>query len=154
MLKDGLHNKLQSTEDYFSKTLSVAEEKDSAFKPAEGMFTLAQQVAHVAQTNDWFLEGMFGTFREDFDVLEQEVYKITSLNGAKAWLDRSFEAFHDKLDASDEDVLKERRAPGAIMGGVPRYIVVGALADHCAHHRGSLATYLRILGKEPEMPYV
>ncbi|MCF8432232.1 MAG: DinB family protein [Melioribacteraceae bacterium] len=31
--------------------------------------------------------------------------------------------------------------------------VVGAIADHSAHHRGALAVYARLAGKVPKMPY-
>ena len=35
----------------------MIEEADSQFRPHEGMMTVAQQVAHTAQTLDWFIEG-------------------------------------------------------------------------------------------------
>jgi uncharacterized damage-inducible protein DinB len=42
---------------------------------------------------------------------------------------------------------------GEIMTGAPKMAVVGAIGDHTAHHRGALAVYARLLGKEPKMPY-
>ena len=39
------------------------------------------------------------------------------------------------------------------MGGVPKFAVISALSDHTAHHRGSLAVYACLIGKEPKMPY-
>lgn len=155
MLKDGLINKLDATEAYFNKTISVCEESDSDFKPQEGMFTLAQQVAHVAQTIDWFLDGMFSDrgFDLNFEAHQKVILMQKSLQESKQWLARSFNEFRDKISTVEDDLLKERIAPGPIMGGVPRYIVVGALADHTAHHRGSLSVYIRLIGKEPPMPY-
>ena len=42
---------------------------------------------------------------------------------------------------------------GEIMTGAPKMSVVGGIVDHTAHHRGALAVYARLLGKEPKMPY-
>ena len=39
------------------------------------------------------------------------------------------------------------------VGAVAIGSVIGALADHTAHHRGALAVYARMVGKEPKMPY-
>jgi len=36
----------------------------------------------------------------------------------------------------------------------PRLVVIGAISDHTAHHRGALTVYARLLGKEPKMPYM
>jgi uncharacterized damage-inducible protein DinB len=146
---------LDATEGYFDKTISVCEESDSDFQPQEGMFTLAQQVAHVAQTIDWFLDGMFSDrgFDLNFEAHQKVILMQTSLNESKKWLAKSFEEFRQKLQSVDDEVLKERLPPGPIMGGVPRYIIVGALSDHTAHHRGSLSVYIRMTGKIPPMPY-
>lgn len=155
MLADGLINKIDSTEAFFEKTLSAAQEEHGKFCPKEGMFTLAQQVAHVAQTVEWFVEGMFAKtgFDTEFDPLEAKVREVSSLKDAKKWLKEAFEKARDVIEKSDDDQLKDRIAPGPIMGGVPRYIAIGAMSDHTAHHRGSIAVYLRLLGVEPEMPY-
>ena len=51
---------------YFSRTCSVFKEEDSGFAPTPGQFTLAQHVAHVAQTIDWFISGGFAP--EGFDM--------------------------------------------------------------------------------------
>ncbi len=43
--------------------------------------------------------------------------------------------------------------PGPIMDRAPVLAVFEGITDHTAHHRGSLAVYARLLGKEPKMPY-
>jgi len=156
MLRDGLINKLDSTELFFNRTLSVCEEQDGPFKPRSDMFSLTQQVAHVALTVDWFLDGMFSKsgFDTNFEAHQKVIESQVSLNKAKAWLEKSFQSFRDKLESVDDEVLKQRLPAGPIMGGVPRYIVVGALVDHTAHHRGSISVYIRLLGKIPPLPYV
>jgi uncharacterized damage-inducible protein DinB len=43
--------------------------------------------------------------------------------------------------------------PEGIMSGLPKRAILHGMADHTAHHRGSLAVYARMLGKVPPMPY-
>jgi len=39
------------------------------------------------------------------------------------------------------------------MAGEPRAAIIAAIAEHTAHHRGSLAVYARLLGYVPPIPY-
>ena len=50
---------LAHTKQYFDRSTECLEEADSGFRPSEGMYTVAQQIAHVAETVDWFVEGGF-----------------------------------------------------------------------------------------------
>src|SRR4029434_6082692 len=50
-------NQLLASQDFFVRSTRVLDEADSGFRPQEGMMTVAQQVAHTAQTLDWFIEG-------------------------------------------------------------------------------------------------
>ena len=71
---------LQNQKTMFLRSTGALDEADSGFAPAEGMFTVAQQVAHVAQSLDWFVDGAFQ--REDgpnldFAGADQEIRKIS-----------------------------------------------------------------------------
>jgi len=57
------------------------------------------------------------------------------------------------LDAQTSEQMMLPIAEGPIMGGEPRATIVAAIAEHTAHHRGSLAVYARMLGYAPPMPY-
>ena len=48
---------LNSFKAFFDRSTACLDEEDSGFAPVEEMMTAAQQVAHVAQTVDWFFEG-------------------------------------------------------------------------------------------------
>ena len=50
-------SQLLASQDFFNRSTRVLDEADSTFKPHDGMMTVAQQVGHVAQTLDWFVEG-------------------------------------------------------------------------------------------------
>ena len=50
-------NQIRASKKFFERSTRVLDEADSEFRPKEGMMTVAQQVAHTAQTLDWFIEG-------------------------------------------------------------------------------------------------
>lgn len=148
-------NELKAGKEYFDRATRVLDESDAAFAPADGMMTAAQQIAHVAQTVDWFVEGAFGSgFSMDFEQHMKEVQKIKTLKEARAWLDRSYAKIVKIFSEKPIEELMKPLPEGPIMGGLPRVAIVGALADHTAHHRGALGVYARLRGKVPPMPYM
>lgn len=156
MIKQGLFGQLASMKEFFDRSTRVLEEADSTFAPKEGMFTAAQQVAHVAQTIDWFVAGAFaeGGFSLDFETLDKQVRAVTSLSAARTWMERACAAAKAGIAAhSDEDWMASLPT-GPIMGGQPRFVIFNAMTDHSAHHRGALTVYSRLLGKVPPMPYM
>ncbi len=151
-----LVRELASAKAYFDRSTRCLVEEDSTFSPSEGVMTAAQQVAHVAQTVDWFLEGAFRPegFNMDFEGHAKEIAKVESLAAAREWLDRSFASASEDLAARSADELAEGLPEGPIMGGAPRFTIVSAIQDHTAHHRGVLTVYSRLRGHEPTMPYM
>jgi len=147
---------LTNMKTFFERTLAALEESDSAFTPMPGMFNAAQQVAHTAQTVDWFLDGAFSPrgFDVDFPALEAEVRKVTSLAAAKKWLDEAFGRLEQALKERPASAWGQTIIKETVMGGAPRWTIIDGLADHTAHHRGSLAVYARLRGKTPAMPYM
>ncbi len=140
---------------FLSRTCSVFQEEDSAFAPDPGMFTVAQQVAHVAQTIDWFMDGGFGDkgFDMDFTAHQNEVRAFTSLEAAFLRLAESVDRAAATLAAQTPEQMMAPLPEGPIMPGEPRAAIVGAIAEHTAHHRGALSVYARLLGYAPPMPY-
>lgn len=151
-----LQRSLANVKQFLDRTLSVFDESDAAFAPAPAMFSTAQQVAHVAQTFEWFLEGAFRPegFEMDFPTLEQKVRAVTTLERAKAWLDEAYARVLTALKERPADEWAKPIAQATIMGGAPRSSIVDGLADHTAHHRGALQVYARLRGKTPLMPYM
>ena len=146
---------IQTQEKFFNTTIACFEEKDSGYTPQAGMMTVTQHVAHTAQTVQWFLTGAFDPngFDMNFEKHAQESNKVTSLAEAKKWMAtscREAEALIRSKTMADFHVP----IAGKIMGGLPRVVIFEALADHTAHHRGSLAVYARLLGRKPAMPYL
>jgi uncharacterized damage-inducible protein DinB len=146
---------LLASKDFFDRSTRVLEEADSGFRPQADMMTVAQQVAHVAQTLDWFIDGAFGGkgFDLDFAKHAAELETVTSLSAARKMLDAAYVKAVKTLRSKTPEELAQPLADGPIMGGQPVSDIVWGMVEHTAHHRGALTVYSRMLGKVPVMPY-
>ncbi len=146
---------IKQTLQYLSRTCSVFHEEDSEYAPTPGQFSVAQHVAHVAQTIDWFMEGGFRDegFDLDFAAHQKQVREVHSLEAAFTWLAKSVDNAAEVLADKSQAEMMAPIATGPVMSGEPRAAVVAAIAEHTAHHRGSLAVYARLLDYSPPMPY-
>jgi len=147
---------LRSAHEFFNRSTRNLTEAQSAFAPADGMMTTAQQVAHVAHTIDWFVEGAFRTegFDQDWEEHARVVGSYTSLEKARAWFERAVANATARVAPMSDAELLVALPEGPIMGGAPRIAVFSAITDHTAHHRGVLTVYARLNGIVPPMPYM
>lgn len=147
---------LAAAKEFFNRSTSNLTEALSTYAPAPGMMTAAQQIAHAAQTIDWFMEGAFRP--EGFDMNFEEHAKaylaIQSIAAARAWFEKAVAAASAALGAKSDADLMAPLAPGPVMGGMPRMAIIGAITDHTAHHRGALTVYARLNNIVPPMPYM
>ena len=148
--------KLRSTKEYFDRSTRCLAEDHSGFCPSDGMLTAAQQVAHVAQTVDWFVEGASRPegFDLDFESHGKALLKVTSLSAARDWLDKSFAAATAYVETLSDEDLKSPLPDGVVMGGAPRSEIFEGIVEYSAHHRGALTVYSRLCGLMPAMPYM
>jgi uncharacterized damage-inducible protein DinB len=148
-------NQLLASQEFFERSTRVLEEGDSGFRPHAGMMTAAQQVAHVAQTLDWFIEGASRPdgFDLDFAAHADALENVTSLAMAREMLKTAFGKAIAFLQAASQEDLKRALPAGPVMGGQPVSDIVWAMVEHTAHHRGALTVYSRMSGKVPIMPY-
>jgi len=153
---ENIISQINSSKTFFENSTRALEEADSNFRPGEGTFTAAQQVAHTAQTIEWFIDGIRRPegFDLDFEKHAQATNAVTSLTAARAWLDKAYANAIEFLKTQSADDLARTLPPGPIMGGQPVSDVFWGLVDHTAHHRGALTVYARLLGKVPPMPYM
>lgn len=154
MANEDLARRLQAVQAYFEKTVSCFEEADGDFAPRDGLFSVAQHIAHAAQTIEWFFEGAFRPqgFSMEFEELETDVRAVANLEDAKAWWKTALQEAHAAIEGSapaswDESIR------GKLMAGMPRRAILNGIADHTAHHRGALSVYARLLDRVPPMPY-
>lgn len=153
-MKEGLIEQLKMQEKFLMNTISCLKEEDSSFKPNEEMYTVAQHVGHTAETVDWFLDGAFGEkgFDMSFENYAERMKKYTSFDySVKYFKEATANGIAKLQSVQDSELMTPITAE--IMTGAPKMSVVGAIVDHTAHHRGALAVYARLLGKEPKMPY-
>jgi uncharacterized damage-inducible protein DinB len=150
-----LINQVMASKDFFDRSTRVLEEADSGFRPQEALMTVAQQVAHTAQTLDWFIQGASREegFDLDFAKLGNELAAVTSLTAARQMLDAACANVVAFLKDRDAAALAKPLPPGPVMGGQPLSDIFWAMIEHTAHHRGALTVYSRLLGKTPLMPY-
>lgn len=156
MTNEALIAELESAETFFNRSSSCLTEDDSTFAPQPELLTVSQQVAHVAQTVEWFFQGAFRPegFDMNFERMMGEIFAVTSLAEARAWLARAFESARATLASKSAAELTEKLPDGPILAGKPRLAIVGSIVDHTAHHRGALTVYSRLRGHVPEMPYM
>ena len=153
-MKEGIMDQLKMQEKFFLNTISCLTEEDSSFKPQEEIYTIAQHIGHAAETIDWFFEGAFGKngFDMNFVNYAETMKKYTSFDDSVKYFKEATANGIAKLQSvQDSELMVPITAE--IMTGAPKMSVVGAIVDHTAHHRGSLAVYARLLGKKPQMPY-
>lgn len=155
-MKQTLINQLRASKTFLDKSTEALTEEDSGIVPAEGMMSAAQQMAHIAQTVDWFIDGVFGEtgFDMNFEESAKAIMAVTSLNAAREWCAKSYDAAVAAIEAKSEEELAELMPPDSIMGNAPKGTVLGGIVEHTAHHRGALTVYTRIAGKTPAMPYM
>jgi uncharacterized damage-inducible protein DinB len=148
-------SQLLASKDFFDRSTRVLEEADSGFRAQDGMMTAAQQVAHVAQTLDWFVDGVGRPegFDLDFAKLAKELEAVTSLTAARRMLDGAYGRAIAWIRSKSAEELGAPLPAGPVMGGQPVSDIVWAMVEHSAHHRGALTVYSRALGKVPPMPY-
>jgi uncharacterized damage-inducible protein DinB len=148
-------NQLLASQDFFARSTRVLDEADSGFRPREGMMTAAQQVAHTAQTLDWFVEGASRPegFDLDFEKHAKSLESVTSLAAARQALETAYAKAIGFFRSHSPEDLARPLPPGPVMGGQPISDIVWAMVEHTAHHRGALTVYSRELGKVPPMPY-
>jgi len=148
-------NQVLASQEFFQRSTRVLDEADSGFRPREGMMTVAQLVAHTAQTLDWFIEGASRPegFDLDFEKHARALEGVTSLAAARRMLETAYANTIQFLRSRSPEDLARPLSPGPVMGGQPISDIVWAMVEHAAHHRGALTVYSRQLGKVPPMPY-
>lgn len=155
MLSTQLITTLEATRKFFNTTTSCFESQDADFTPQPGMFSVAGQIAHTADSIEWFMEGALGKgWDMDFEGSIARARQVKTLEEARVALERAFDRAITMLGETSDERLLEAIPDDPILDGAPRMNVVNAIVDHTAHHRGSLAVYARAMGKVPPMPYM
>jgi uncharacterized damage-inducible protein DinB len=156
MEKSRLLSEINASKEYFDRSTRCLKEEHSAHAPASDMYTVAAQVAHVAFSIDWFVDG--ATKPEGFDMNFEEhdrhAKSVKSLAAARKKLDTAFARLSKFVESNTQAYLDAPMTAGPLMIGEPRFTIVTGCVEHTAHHRGALTVYSRTLGLVPVMPYM
>lgn len=139
----------------FQTVCAIFAETDANYAPRDDMYTVAEQVGHSAAMIDWFLRGAIGGGDPARDYLGQDqlVRSTITLVEAKAWLADAFDRARDFFSKQDAGSLSRPIVDCPLLEGHPLACMVVRISEHCAHHRGALGIYARMLGKAPPVPY-
>jgi len=155
MKPEEIQMQMKNLRDYFNRSTRPLQEEHSGFTPREGQFSVVGQVAHTAQTIEWFFDAAFSNqWDMDFEGLEKKTRACTSLAAAREWFNRAVDKAIQAAGAHTAEEWASPFPPNPIMGEIPRSSIIGAVVDHTAHHRGALTVYQRLLGLTPPMPYM
>ena len=117
-----------ASREFFDRSTRVLDESDSQFRPRDGMMTVAQHVAHIAQTIEWFLDGATRPEGCDLNFGEQAkaLAEVRSLHEARHRLENAFIHAADFLRGKTPEELARPLPPGPVMGGRPVHEIIGA----------------------------
>ena len=150
----GFVKELEMDLKFFKATISVFEEGDADFTAKPEMYSVAAHIAHVADTVNWFVDGAFGDgWDMDFEPMIAKAKAVKSVTEANKQLDEAFTRVVGVIGKASDEELFSPIPDKQILGDAPRCAIVSCVTDHTAHHRGALAVYARLMGKEPPMPY-
>jgi uncharacterized damage-inducible protein DinB len=139
---------------FLNNVLNVlpADAGDSA--PLPGMMSAAHQIAHIAMTIEWFIDGTFGKgFSDDFSAQQAMLSQSLTIAEARVRLDAAWDRWIALVEATTPESLQQTVPPNPFFQDKPRETVIMYNSDHTAHHRGILTVYLRHLGITPPMVY-
>ncbi len=149
---------IEKMEEFFNRSTRPLTEKDSTFTPVPELYTVSQLVDHVAQTIDWFADAAFEGkgFSMDFEAHQKAVRQVTSLAAARAHLAKAFARVKKLAAATSMEQMSKPVVPAdsMIMPGATPVMILSAMEEHTAHHRGALSVYSRLRGHVPPMPYM
>lgn len=136
MFADGLEREYATTR----KVLAAVPEGKKDYRPDENARTAFALASHIASSDVWFLNGIVkGEFVPEPDKSFGSVAEIV------AYYEREFPAALAKVKAMPADKLAGT-IPFFGMFNLPAAAYLGFVNNHCIHHRGQLATYLRPMG--------
>jgi len=149
-------NELKASLEFFTRSTSCLTEKHAHFAPSPDVMTTCQQIAHVGQTIDWFMEGIVGEgFDMNFEEHLNDVRKVTTMAEARDWVNVSYaKAMGIASTSSIEDLAVPMPEDSPVFANTPKFVAFPSIVEHTAHHRGALTIYSRLLGLTPAMPYM
>jgi uncharacterized damage-inducible protein DinB len=123
----------------------------SDFRPAKGMMTAAEQMAHIGAFDEWLVQGLK---HENWalDVFSDRPEK--TVEEARAFLDHTRTRLLELIESLGAEGINSPMGPNPIFSP-EMYVgnVIMMTHSHECHHRGQLVVYTRMMGYTPSMLY-
>jgi len=118
------------------------------YKPDEKSRTAWELATHIAGSDLWFLDSICeGSFVYDPEVENTRTAGLSTIDDVVEFYEREFPKRVERLrTTSGEQLAKEVDFFGIEKG--PSIAYLGMANNHCIHHRGQLASYLRAMGSK------
>jgi uncharacterized damage-inducible protein DinB len=141
VMLDGVTRELELTK----KVLAAIPDAKSDYRPDPSARTAWELAWHIANTDAQFLDGIADL---QFSMKSpSEADKPKNVANLVAWYDTNVRRGVARVQAlSAEQLLTPVDFLGAFK--MPVVFYLGFLNNHCIHHRGALATYLRPMGSK------
>jgi uncharacterized damage-inducible protein DinB len=139
MMLDGIMREAEITK----KVLAAVPDAASHYKPDPQARTAKELAWHIANSDVQFFDGVadlkFG--------MENPEHKPQTTAEVVAWYDENMKRGAARVAAMTPEQLM---TPVNFFGvfNLPAVFYLGFLSNHCIHHRGELATYLRPMGSK------
>ncbi len=139
VMLQGLLRELETTK----KVLSAIPDKKSDYKPDPRARTAKELAWHLANTDIQFLDGIANlTFKMDTPEGDDKPKTIPEI---VEWYDKNFKRGVERVQGMTSAQLGTSIDFYGVFN-LPAAFYLGFLNNHCIHHRGALATYLRPMG--------
>lgn len=141
MMLEGFANEVETTK----KVLAAVPESKRDYRPDPNARTAWELAWHIANTDVQFLDGI-ADLKFSMETPEP-ADKPKNVAELVTWYDRNIRRAADRVRAlSPAQLLTPINFFGVF--NFPAAFYLGFLNNHCIHHRGALATYLRPMGSK------
>lgn len=139
VLLDGFKNEVEVTK----RVIGAIPDAKADYRPDPNARTARELMWHLANTDVQFLDGIADL---KFNMETSETKPQTAAE-VVAWYDENMKRGIARVEAmSAEQLLTPVNFFGVF--NMPSVFYLGFLNNHCIHHRGELATYLRPMGSK------
>ena len=139
MMLDGIQREAECTK----RVISAVPDEKSDYRPDPKARTAKELAWHLANSDIQFLDGIADL---KFN-MENPEHKPQTSAEVVAWYDQNMKAGLARVAAmSAEQLMTSVEFFGVF--NLPAVMYLGFLNNHCIHHRGELATYLRPMGSK------
>jgi|SRR5579863_3058782 len=141
VMLDGLARELETTK----RVLAAIPDSKAEYRPDPSARTAWELAWHLANTDVQFLDGI-ADLKFNMETPEEKDQPKTTAE-LVSWYDKNFKRGVERVHALTPEQLC---TPIDFYGvfNLPAVSYLGFLNNHCIHHRGQLATYLRPMGSK------